>query len=121
MIEYFQDFDGLRSGSISKSQFRRGLSSLGLSKLGHHDLIDPQFAVLCKYYENPKAEDKVLWTKFMDDIESGKVYLSCPAILNFLMRSTRPTSQFYGMTAAMTVSTRTLSLSKNLKIDWVLR
>lgn len=71
MIEYFQDFDGLRTGSITKSQFRRGLSSLGISKLKFHDLIDPQYAILCAYYEDPKAKDKVQWTKFMDDIESG--------------------------------------------------
>ena len=75
VIEYFEDYDPLRSGSISKSQFRRGLSQLGLSKLGHHDLTDPQYTVLCILYENPNKRDQVLWTKFLWDIESGKQHL----------------------------------------------
>ncbi|XP_060063466.1 uncharacterized protein LOC132543930 [Ylistrum balloti] len=70
VIEYFQDYDPLRSGSISKSQFRRGLSVLGLSKLGQHDLLDPQFQVLIDYYQNPDKEDQVLWTKFTYDVET---------------------------------------------------
>lgn len=72
VIEYFDDFDPLRSGSISKSQFRRGLSLLGLSKLGHHDLQDAQFEVLIDFYQNPNKEDQVMWKNFMDDIESGE-------------------------------------------------
>ncbi|GFR65921.1 hypothetical protein ElyMa_001958300 [Elysia marginata] len=51
--EYFQDYDGLRSGSISIPQFRRGLAVMGLSKLGHHDLNDNQFKQLVDYYRNP--------------------------------------------------------------------
>ena len=70
--EYFQDFDPLRSGMITKSQFQRGLSDLGLSALGHHNLTPAQFEALFQVYKSPKMPDKVLWTKFMDDIESGK-------------------------------------------------
>ncbi|ELU01670.1 hypothetical protein CAPTEDRAFT_182794 [Capitella teleta] len=70
VIEFFQDYDTLRSGSISKPQFQRGLSVLGLSALGQHRLTDAQLRVLCSYYQSPVAEDKVLWTKFMQDIES---------------------------------------------------
>lgn len=70
VCEYFQDFDSLRSGSITKSQFKRCLSNLGLSALGKHKLSDPQFEILCQYYVNPNQPDKILWTKFMDDIES---------------------------------------------------
>jgi hypothetical protein len=69
--EFFQDFDTLRSGSISKPQFQRGLSVLGLSALGQHRLTDAQLKMLCSYYQNPMAEDKVLWTRFKDDVESG--------------------------------------------------
>lgn len=70
VTEYFEDYDPLRSGSISKNQFRRCLSQLGLSTLGHHDLNDPQFAVLCQYYENPRKTDQVIWKRFLDDVES---------------------------------------------------
>jgi len=70
VIEYFQDFDGLRSGSISIPQFRRGLASMGLSKIGQHDLNDNQFSLLVSKYRNPQKTDQVMWTKFMADIES---------------------------------------------------
>ena len=64
--EYFQDFDPLRSGSISKSHFRRGLSSLG-----QHQLTDAQFEVLARCYADPKRPGNVLWTRFHTDIEQG--------------------------------------------------
>ena len=69
---YLQDFDSLRSGSITKSQFRRGLSDLGLSALGQHNLTEVQFQALCAYYTNPDMKDKVQWMRFMYDIESGE-------------------------------------------------
>lgn len=72
VTEYFQDYDPLRSGSITKAQFLRGLASLGLSKLGHHDLSEKQASMLCDFYSSPSQADKVLWTKFVDDVESGK-------------------------------------------------
>ncbi|KAK3798859.1 hypothetical protein RRG08_050238 [Elysia crispata] len=68
--EYFQDYDSLRSGSISIPQFRRGLAVMGLSKLGHHDLNDNQFKQLIDNYCNPAKSDQVLWTKFCADVES---------------------------------------------------
>lgn len=70
VIEYFQDYDPLRSGSISKAQFRRGLAQLGLSKLGAHDLTDGHFKILIDAYQNPAKEDQVLWTRFLQDVET---------------------------------------------------
>ena len=71
--EFFEDYDPLRSGSISKSQFRRGVGLLGLSKLGQHDLTEGQYKLLCDVYQNPQKEDQVLWTKFLWDIETGTI------------------------------------------------
>lgn len=68
--DYFQDFDPLRSGSISRSRFRRCLATLGLSKLQHHDLNDSQFHMLSAAYQNPAKEDQVLYSKFVADVES---------------------------------------------------
>lgn len=62
--EYFQDFDPLRSGSISNSHLRRGLSSLG-----QHQLTDAQFEVLAQRYADPKRSGNALWTKFLTDVE----------------------------------------------------
>lgn len=66
----FEDFDQLRCGSISKDQFRRGLSMLGLNKIHFHDLTDSQFQLLCEHYQNPMHKDKIIWTKFRNDIDS---------------------------------------------------
>lgn len=68
--EYFYDFDPLNSGSISTTQFRRGLASMGLSKLGKHDLTQAQFDKLSQYYINKVKPDQVLWKDFLKDIES---------------------------------------------------
>ncbi|KAK7507459.1 hypothetical protein BaRGS_00001394 [Batillaria attramentaria] len=70
VIEFFQDFDPLRSGAISKTRFRRCLSALGLSKIQHHDLNDSQFVMLCKVYQHPTKQDQVLYSKFVADVES---------------------------------------------------
>ncbi|KAL9961377.1 hypothetical protein ACROYT_G030301 [Oculina patagonica] len=63
--EYFQDFDPLRHGSISRSQFRRCLSSMG-----QPNLTDEQFEVLAQYYRDPKIYGNVMWTRFLTDTES---------------------------------------------------
>ena len=76
VTEYFEDYDPLRSGSISKTQFQRGLGLLGLSKLGQHDLTQAQFKLLSDLYQNPKKEDQVLWTQFTHDVETGILHCS---------------------------------------------
>lgn len=70
VAEFFEDYDPLRSGSISKSQFRRGLGLLGMSKLGQHDMTEGQYKLLCDVYTNPKKPDQALWTQFLWDIET---------------------------------------------------
>ena len=72
VCEYFQDFDPLRSGTITKSQFRRGLSDFGLSALGHHNLSEAQFEVICQQYTNLNTPDQIMWTQFMTDVDSGE-------------------------------------------------
>ncbi|KAK7111168.1 uncharacterized protein [Littorina saxatilis] len=69
-LDYFQDFDPLRTGSISKTRFRRCLAIMGLSPLAQHDLNDKQFDLLCKAYQNPKKADQALYSRFVADVES---------------------------------------------------
>ncbi|CAI9726336.1 Hypothetical predicted protein [Octopus vulgaris] len=64
----FEDYDPLKSGSITKAQFRRGLSSLGFSKIGFHDMTNDQFDLLCDHYQDPHHKDKIIWTNFNNDI-----------------------------------------------------
>ena len=82
MIEYFQDFDSLRSGSITESQFRRCLSDMGFSAIGKHNLSNSQFQMLADAYRNPAHPDKVLWTQFMDDVESGVMLYTCKFVVH---------------------------------------
>lgn len=65
VIEFFEDFDPLRSGSISKDIFQRGLNSMGIS-----NITRAQLKALTDYYQDPKKSDCVIWTKFLVDIES---------------------------------------------------
>lgn len=62
--EFFQDFDPLRHGSISRPQFRRCLSLMG-----QPNLTDEQFEVLAQYYKDPKLPGNVMWTGFLTDTE----------------------------------------------------
>ncbi|GAB1608230.1 Hypothetical predicted protein [Argonauta hians] len=64
----FEDYDPLRTGSITKAQFRRGLSSLGFSMIGFHDITEAQFDLLCNNYQDPNEQNKVLWLNFDRDI-----------------------------------------------------
>lgn len=68
--EYFQDFDHLRTGKMTRDRFKRCLSTLGLSSLGKHNLTDPQFEALAEYYSDPEDRSKVMWTRFETDVES---------------------------------------------------
>ena len=66
--EFFQDMDPLNSGTITKSQFIRCLSSIGISSLGALQLSKAETIVLCNQYEQGK--EKVNWKKFEEDLES---------------------------------------------------
>lgn len=62
--EHFQDFDPLRTGSISAARFRQGLSSLGQPYL-----TDAQISALCQHYADPRQQGCVCWKRFLEDID----------------------------------------------------
>ncbi|XP_002741846.1 uncharacterized protein LOC100373451 [Saccoglossus kowalevskii] len=68
--EYFQDFDQLRTGSISQTRFRMGLSAMGLSAIGQLNLTDSDFLALAYHYSDPNKPGNVLWQDFMVEIET---------------------------------------------------
>ena len=63
--EFMRDYDPLRSGSITKTQFLESLSML------HLYLSRQEAELLCEKYANltPGRENEILWTKFADDID----------------------------------------------------
>jgi len=62
MNEFFQDFDKLRSGYVSKAHFRSGLSITNLF------LTDAELGLLEAQYRHPTFDDKVSWRSFCDDL-----------------------------------------------------
>jgi len=58
--EFLRDFDLLRLGKITQSQFRSGLS---IAKL---PLSEAEFKLLCEEY---RFEDGIDWRKFCDHVE----------------------------------------------------
>lgn len=68
--EFFEDFDPLRLGTITKSRFIRVLSSLGLTGLDGLPLNIKQFQLLIDQYQHPTEKDLVLWKQFEIDLES---------------------------------------------------
>ena len=65
VTEYFEDFDQLRSGSVSRAIFTRCLDVMGVTWL---DI--PRVHALMNVYVDPKKPDCVLWKNFMMDVES---------------------------------------------------
>lgn len=67
--EFFQDMDPLNSGSVTRSQFIRCMSSFGVSSLGGFPISRAQCEVLCNRFQNAHNE-KINWKRFEEEIES---------------------------------------------------
>lgn len=61
--EFMRDFDRLRSGSITETQF---LSCLSMSKLF---FTREESKLLIEKYRNPEKPKEVLWRKFCDEVD----------------------------------------------------
>jgi hypothetical protein len=61
--EFMRDFDKLRSGSITETQF---LSCLSMMKIY---LSHKESQLLTEKYRNPEKEKEILWRDFCDDID----------------------------------------------------
>lgn len=62
--EFFRDFDKLRSGMVSKAQFRTALN------MGKISIAEKEFTMLCEHYNSEKNTFK--WKNFCDDCDSAK-------------------------------------------------
>jgi len=59
---FFQDFDTLRSGYVSKPNFRSALSIANLI------LTDAELGLLEQHYRHPNKQDRISWRGFCDDM-----------------------------------------------------
>ncbi|KAH8865734.1 EF Hand type [Schistosoma japonicum] len=67
---WFHDFDQLRSGYVTRSQFERCLAAAGLTRLGVHDLTPTQANMLADNYMSSTNPHMVNWIKFVYDIDT---------------------------------------------------
>ncbi|CAH8590233.1 unnamed protein product [Schistosoma turkestanicum] len=67
---WFHDFDQLRSGYVTRSQFERCLTAAGLTRLDLHDLTPTQVNILADSYVSSTDPNMVNWMKFVNDVES---------------------------------------------------
>ncbi|XP_044761685.1 uncharacterized protein LOC123318965 isoform X2 [Coccinella septempunctata] len=67
--EFFRDFDPLRCGKITTSQFHRGLDSLGISGIQRMFLSLPEIETLITQYRDPTDPMRVCWQTFEDDVD----------------------------------------------------
>ncbi|EUB61491.1 hypothetical protein EGR_03555 [Echinococcus granulosus] len=67
---FFEDFDPLHSGRVSRSQFARALSGAGVTRIGLHDLTPVQLDKLADAYVWPNDASRVDWRKFVYDVNT---------------------------------------------------
>nr|CAB3262790.1 uncharacterized protein LOC100183292 [Phallusia mammillata] len=65
IVEFFRDYDHLRSGSISQDIFSRGLDAMGVTWLNK-----AQLHALQEYLVDPKKPDCIVLTRFFREIDS---------------------------------------------------
>eukprot|EP00108_Taenia_solium_P009634 TsM_000896800 transcript=TsM_000896800 gene=TsM_000896800 len=65
---FFEDFDPLHSGRVSRSQFARALSGAGVTRIGLHDLTPVQLDKLANVYVWPNDVTRVDWRRFVYDV-----------------------------------------------------
>lgn len=67
---WFNDFDKLRCGYVTQSQFVRCLTSSGVSRQHLHDLTPKQLEVLLAHYSSPNDPSMINWVRFVEDVDS---------------------------------------------------
>lgn len=70
--EFLEKFDSLQVGSITKNQFERGLSNMGVGKYLSRRELD----LLANRYLDPLDTNRVRWRNFVDEIDTGKEILT---------------------------------------------
>ncbi|XP_062506736.1 uncharacterized protein LOC134183259 [Corticium candelabrum] len=64
VCEFFQDFDPLNTGSITKGRFRQAISAM------EYNITQPQFNSLSARYIDLKHTDCILWKQFVGEVDA---------------------------------------------------
>lgn len=68
--QFFQGFDHFNTGFITRSQFIRGLDTIGVSGLQKLCLLPQEIQAVASFYETPEDSSRVNWCAFVDDVRS---------------------------------------------------
>ncbi|XP_018321327.1 uncharacterized protein LOC108734325 [Agrilus planipennis] len=68
LSEFFEDFDPLRCGKVTVSQFHRCLDAIGISGLHRLYLSLPEIETIVTQYKDPIDAGRVCWKTFEDDV-----------------------------------------------------
>jgi Ca2+-binding EF-hand superfamily protein len=90
--EFMRDFDPLRSGAITTSQFRSGLTMAGLK------VTDNEFLVLREAFGDPKKDGYIKYKVFCDEVD--KIFTE-KGLEKAPLRETMATRQFIDTTKTM--------------------
>ncbi|XP_058467684.1 uncharacterized protein LOC131440430 [Malaya genurostris] len=67
--EFFEQYDLLGCGWISRSQFVRAMDAIGLSSLHRLPLTDREVRIICEHYKDPKNANRIHWNLFADYVD----------------------------------------------------
>lgn len=67
--EFLEKFDTLQVGSITKNQFERGLSCMGVGKYLSRRELD----LVMERYLDPVDTNRIRWRNFVDEIDTGMI------------------------------------------------
>jgi Ca2+-binding EF-hand superfamily protein len=99
--EFFRDFDKLRSGFITDTQFRIGLNMAKIVVSSH------EFDLLCEHYRAPKEGKHIKWRDFCDAVDEVFTKKGLEKQIDIVLDDVR-TQTFYGRTKPQKVE-RTVS------------
>jgi hypothetical protein len=68
--EFFEKFDKLKRGFVTRNQFTRGLDCLGVSGLHRLTVGAGELKDIMDYYNDPSDPDRVSWHCFCDEIDN---------------------------------------------------
>ncbi|XP_053698584.1 uncharacterized protein LOC128745534 [Sabethes cyaneus] len=67
--EFFEQFDAMGCGWISRSQFIRSMDAIGLSGLHRLPLTDCEIRTICDHYQDSRDANRIRWERFTDDVD----------------------------------------------------
>jgi hypothetical protein len=105
LSEFFRDFDKLRSGFITKAQFRIGMN------MGKIVLSSSEFNLLCEQYQG-KMENQFRWMEFSDSIDEVFTKKHLERGLDVKLDDVR-TQSFYGIAAPDSNDEKTVEMVRS--------